>query len=127
MTVKSRLFIPSRSETTVPEPDIAAYQAYPRDRPLEELRWQDLVPILVVEVLVAGDPHKDLTRNRKLYWEVPSIREYWILDGRENPNQPTLVQNRRHGKRWVVREHPYGSTFTTKLLPGFSLLINPRK
>jgi Uma2 family endonuclease len=127
VTVKSRLFIHSRLKATVPEPDIAAYQDFPRNSPLEELHWQDLGPIVVAEVLVEGDPHKDLERNRKLYLEAPSIREYWILDGRENPNEPTLIQHRRYGKRWVVRSFPYGSTFTTKLLPGFSIVIDPRK
>jgi Uma2 family endonuclease len=127
VTVKSRLFIDSRSEPTVPEPDIAAYQALPEEKPLEELHWRNLRPIVVAEILVEGDPHKDLERNRELYLEAPSIREYWILDGRENPNEPTLIQNRRHGKRWIIRSFPYGSTFTTKLLPEFSLVIDPRK
>ena len=40
---------------------------------------------------------------------------------------PSLGNFRRYGKRWVVRSFPYGSTLTTKLLPGFSLLIDPRK
>jgi len=127
VTVKSRLFIHSRLKATVPEPDIAAYQDLPRNRPLEELHWQDLGPIVVAEVLVEGDPHKDLERNRKLYLEAPWIREYWVLDGRENPDEPTLIQHRRYGKRWVIGSFPYGSTFTTKLLPGFSIVIDPRK
>jgi Uma2 family endonuclease len=127
VTVKSRLFIHSRRETTVPEPDIAAYCDLPRCKPLEELRWQELAPVLVAEILVEGDPHKDLERNRELYFEAYSIREYWILDGRENPNEPTLIQHRRYGKRWVVRSFSYGSTFNTKLLPGFSIVIDPRK
>jgi hypothetical protein len=38
-----------------------------------------------------------------------------------------LIQHRRYGKRWVVRPFPYGSTFTTKFLPGFELVIDPRK
>jgi Uma2 family endonuclease len=127
VSVKSRLFVHSRSKSTVPEPDLAAYQNYPREKPLKELHWRDLGPILVAEFLVEGDPHKDLVRNSELYLEVPPIREYWILDGRQNPDEPTLIQHRRHGTRWVVRSFPYGSTFETKLLPGFSLAIDPRK
>jgi Uma2 family endonuclease len=127
VAVQSRLFIHSRSNPTVPEPDLAVYCDWPRDRPLKQLHWRDLEPILVVEVLVEGDAVKDLERNRELYLDAPSIREYWILDGRENPDEPTLIQNRRHGKRWVERSFPYGSTFTTKLLPEFSLVIDPRK
>jgi Uma2 family endonuclease len=127
VAVQSRTFIHSHSKPTVPEPDLALYSNWPREKPLEKLHWRDLNPILVVEVLVEGDPYKDLERNRKLYLDSASIREYWILDGRENPNEPTLIQNRRHGKRWIIRSFPYGSTFTTKLLPGFSLVIDPLK
>jgi Uma2 family endonuclease len=84
-------------------------------------------PVLVSEVLVEGEAEKDLERNPELYLAVPSVREYWVLDGRADPNEPTLIQHRRYGKRWVVRRFPYGSTFATKLLPGFTLLIDPRK
>jgi Uma2 family endonuclease len=127
VTVKSRVFIHTRKKDTVPEPDIAAFQDFPLGQPFEELRWQDLGPLVVAEVLVDGDPFKDLQRNADLYFELPSIREYWVLDGRDDPNEPTLIQHRRYGKRWLIRSFPYGSTFTTKLLPGFSLLIDPRK
>jgi Uma2 family endonuclease len=127
VTLKSRVFIHSRDEATVPEPDIAAYCDLPREKPLGELHWRDLGPVLVAEILVEGNPHKDLERNRQLYLEAPSIREYWILDGRENPDEPDLIQHRRYGKRWIVKSFSYGSTFTSKLLPGFSIAIDPRK
>ena len=123
---KARVFVPRR-RATIPEPDVAAYQDFPEDARLDEVRWQDVSPLLVAEVLLGGDAHKDLTRNPDLYLAVPSIREYWVLDGRDDPEKPTLVQHRRYGKRWVVRSFPYGSTFATKLLPGFSLPVDPRK
>lgn len=126
VTTKARVFVPGRKRLTVPEPDIAAYQGFPRHTPLGQLRWQDVSPTLVCEVL-RGDPDKDLRRNVDLYFEVPSVREYWVLDARTDPDTPTLIQHRRYGKRWVVRDHPYSSTLTTKLLPGFTLLIDPRK
>jgi Uma2 family endonuclease len=126
VTNKGRVFVHTRPEDTVPEPDIAAFSDYPLDRRLKGIKWSDVSPVLVCEVLM-GNPEKDLERNVELYLAVPSIKEYWILDGRDNPEEPTLIQHRRHGKRWVVREFPYGSTFTTKLLPGFSLLIDPMK
>lgn len=126
VTNKPRVFVHARPKETVPEPDIAAYADYPRARQFGGLKWSDVSPILVCEVLL-GDPDKDLRRNVELYFEVPSIREYWVLDARADPEQPTLIQHRRYGKRWVVRDHPYGSTLTTKLLPGFILLIDPRK
>jgi Uma2 family endonuclease len=124
---KARVFVPGRPAATVPEPDIACYHAFPEQTGMEEVAWDDVSPTLVAEVLVEGSPEKDLERNLELYFDVPSVREYWVLDGRENPNEPTLIQHRRYGKRWVVRSYPYGSTFTTRLLPAFSLLIDPRK
>lgn len=128
VTTKPRVFVHSRPEDTVPEPDIACYHDFPADDEGEdEVGWGDISPLLVVEVLVDGDPRKDLERNVELYREVPAVREYWVLDGRDNWRQPTLLQHRRYGKRWVVREYPFGTTFTTKTLPGFSLLIDPRK
>lgn len=127
VTVKSRVYVHEREQATVPEPDLAAFHNLDPDADFREVRWQDLAPVLVAEVLVDGDEFKDLERNPDLYLDVPSIKEYWVLVGRDDPNKPTLIQHRRYGKRWVRREHPYGTTFTTKTLPGFSLLIDPRK
>jgi len=124
---KARVFIPLQPGATIPEPDLACYRGFPDQAGLGEVEWEDVSPVLVAEVLVAGKPEKDLGRNPVLYLDVPSIREYWVLDGRENPGEPSLIQHRRHGKRWVIREFPFGSTFTTKFLPGFALVINPRK
>jgi Uma2 family endonuclease len=36
--------------------------------------------VLVGEVVWEDDPDKDLVRNVELYLQVPSIREYWVLD-----------------------------------------------
>lgn len=127
VAVKSRVFVHKRKKATVPEPDVAAYHDLDLSQDFRDIHWRDLGPILVAEVLVEGDEYKDLERNPDLYLDVPTVKEYWVLDGRENPNEPTLIQHRRYGKRWVVREYPYGTTFTTKLLPGFTLLIDPRK
>jgi len=123
---KSRVFIHAREKVTVPEPDLSAYHDVPLERDLRDIHWRDLGPVLVAEVLIDGDAHKDLERNLDLYFDQASVKEYWVIDGREIPEEPTLIQHRRYGKRWVVREYPFGSTFTTKLLPGFSLVINPR-
>jgi Uma2 family endonuclease len=127
VTVKSRVFVHKRTKATVPEPDLAAYHELDLTQDFRDIHWRDLGPILVAEVLVEGDEYKDLERNPDLYHDVPTVKEYWVLDGRKNPNEPTLIQHQRHGRRWVVRSYPYGSTFTTRLLPGFSLLIDPRK
>jgi Uma2 family endonuclease len=124
---KPRVFVHARPEATVPEPDVAAYHDFPLDQPLRGSSWENISPILVVEVLSPNDPDKDLDRNVELYLLVPSIKEYWILDGRDDPDRPTLIVRRRHGKRWVVRRHEGGETFTTRLLPGFELLIDPHR
>lgn len=126
IAVKSRVFVHEQSQPTVPEPDVAVYHDLPLDQPLLNLHWENISPILVAEILVGGDIHKDLTRNPDLHHRVPSIKEYWVVNGSENPDEPSLIQYRRRGKAWTVTTFPFGSTFTTKLLPGFSLVINPR-
>ena len=129
VTNKCRVFVHDRPDLTVPEPDLSLY----RDN-LDELvaageaeNWDDFSPFLVVEVLVAGDEDKDLVRNVDLYFQVPSIQEYWILDGRDDPRRPVLHVRRRWGKRWVVHEIAFGETYTTRALPDFELIVDPRQ
>jgi len=124
---KARVVVPGSRRRTTPEPDLAAYAEYPLDEPLGRIKWEDVSPILVAEVLYAADPHKDLVRNVRLYLRVPSIREYWILDARDFPNQPRLIVHRRRSNKWVKREYLYGETYKPKLLPGFSLRVDPRR
>ena len=125
---KARVFLADRDLTTAPEPDVAAYQGFPADRPIRDLRWEDVSPVLVAEVLVDSEPFKDLVRNVGLYLGVPSIREYWILDGSADADEPTLIVYRRRGPRWQKpREYRFCSTYTTPLLPGFKLLIDPHR
>jgi Uma2 family endonuclease len=125
---KSRVFVPNRRRTTCPEPDLSAYRAVPLDEPIEDQDWRLVSPILVVEVLKNSDPYKDLVRNVDLYAQVPTVREYWILDGRYFADEPTLVVRRRRGRNWLKpREIAYGETYTTSLLPGFELIIDPRR
>lgn len=126
VTVKGRVYLPRRPRATIPEPDIAAYADFPHDAPLRRLRWRNLSPILVAEVLVEGEFEKDLGRNPALYLAPPSIQEYWVLNGSENPDEPSLIQHRRRGRQWAITTFPFGSTFTTPLLPEFELVINPR-
>jgi Uma2 family endonuclease len=128
VTSKARVFLPDRELTTSPEPDVAAYHGFPVNRPIRNLRWEDVSPVLVAEVLVDSEPFKDLVRNVGLYIEVTSIREYWILDGSADPDEPTLIVHRRRGMRWQkAREYRFCSTYTTPLLPGFKLLIDPHR
>ena len=52
----------------------------------------------------------------------------WILDGRYSADEPTLIVRRRRGKNWLKpRTIAYGETYTTPLLPGFELVIDPRR
>jgi hypothetical protein len=73
-----------------------------------------------IEVMT-GDEYKDLVRNLDLYFQVPSIREYWVVDARDDPEQPTLIQHRRRGQReqcarsqsfarWPLHEHEPNQT-----------------
>jgi Uma2 family endonuclease len=128
VSAKARLFVPGREHPTAPEPDLAAYRDFPTDLPLEEVNWQDVSPVLVVEVISPDDPDKDLVRNVALYLQIPTVQEYWIFDTRQGASRPTmLVYRRRDRRRWrkVLTFGP-GSTYTTDLLPDFSLVVDPR-
>jgi Uma2 family endonuclease len=128
VTNKARVFVPALRRVTIPEPDLTAYHDFPHHLPLQDLRWQDLSPLLVGEVVSKSDPDKGFVRNVRLYLQVPTIREYWILDPRDDPAQPILYVYRRRGSRWQrpIEVAP-GDTYTTKLLPGFKLILDPRR
>jgi Uma2 family endonuclease len=110
---------------SAPEPDLACYAEFAaRFTPCVD--WRDYSPILVVEVISPDTADKDLARNRRLYLQVPGIQEYWILDPREGVEALTLLVYRRRGRRWeACRTVAAGGTYTTPLLPGFSLLLDP--
>jgi Uma2 family endonuclease len=125
---RARVFVPGRPGVTNPEPDATCYRDFPLHASFAELRWEDVSPVLVVEVISLDDPDKDLVRNVELYLEVPSIREYWLLDSREDPDHPSMLVYRRRGRRWQnVIEVAAGETYTTRLLPGFALVLDPRR
>ena len=77
-------------------------------------------------MISADTAEKDLVRNRRLYLQVPSIREYWILDPREGVEGLTMLVYRRRGRRWAacLTVAP-GATYTTPMLPGFPLVLDP--
>ena len=122
----ARVFIPGRRGVTNPQPDLAAYGDYPLHRHIRDIRWQDVRPKLVVEILSADDPDKDFVRNVELYLLVPSIKEYWVLDAREDPEHPTLTVYRRRGKKWQPLDIGPNDIYTTRLLPGFELILDSR-
>jgi Uma2 family endonuclease len=121
-----RVFVLENEEITAPEPDLAAYPDYPSYANSASIRWSDLNPVLVAEVVSQDDPEKDLVRNVELYRQVASIREYWILDPRSDAGQLQLIVYRRGGQSWqkpmIVDE---GETYTARCLPGFSLILDP--
>ena len=125
VTNHSRVFVPGRRAATCPEPDFAAYRNYPHTLPVRKRSWRDISPLLVMEAL-SENSTKDLVRNVELYLEVPSIREYWIFDPREDTEDPSLRVYRKRGRAWQKPiDVAFGATYTTRLLPDFSLLINP--
>jgi Uma2 family endonuclease len=126
-TNKARVFVHARPEATVPEPDVAAFRDFPPDRPIRGVHWEEVSPILVAEVMSSENVHKDLVRNVELYLQVPSIKEYWLIDAREDPDQPTLTVRRRYGGKWRTSEVAAGETYATRLLPGFELLLDPHQ
>jgi Uma2 family endonuclease len=126
VTTKARVFVPGHHDLTNPEPDLAAYHNFPLRTRFRELTWRVLSPLLVVEVVSEDDPAKDLVRNVDLYRQVPSIREFWIVDPREDPDAPTMRIYRRRGRGWQKPiDLAAGETYTTPILPGFALLIDP--
>ncbi len=124
VTNKARLSVPDRDKATAPEPDIAVYQGLPLDLPDEELDWRNFSPLLVVEVMSPDNADKDQVRNVKLYFQIPSIKEYWLFDPRASSRHPSLRVYRRHGKQWRIIDIAPGGTYTTKLLPGFELVVD---
>jgi Uma2 family endonuclease len=124
ISTHARVFVPGRLPATCPEPDLAAYHDFPFHLPRGVRRWRDVSPILVVEVL-SDNAEKDLIRNVELYRQVPSIREYWVLDPEGDPDRPDLRVYRRRGRSWQRPiDVPFGGVYATRLLPGFTLTVD---
>lgn len=114
VSTHARVFPPA-SESSL-GPDMALFRGH---QPRAGLTWQDLQPALVVEVVSAGDPSKDLVRNRALYARIPSIREYWVVDPRRGGEETTLlVLVRDPAGGWVEQRIPAGGRHESSLLPG---------
>jgi Uma2 family endonuclease len=124
VTQKARVCVPARRRLTVPEPDVAAYVNFPASKQRKNLGWHDVSPIFVAEVLIGGNPEKDLVRNSELYFLVPSIREYWLLDGLVDSSMPSLIRHVRRGRSWSIRNVDAGGVVTTPLFPGLSITLN---
>lgn len=127
VTPNCRVFIPGRQLATCPQPDLAAYRNYPSRWPPRTFGWQDVQPILVVEIISPRYADKDLARDVTLYREAPSVREYWIFDPRDRQGRLTLRVYRKRGARSWQRpsDVPFGGTYATPLLPHFALVVDP--
>jgi len=126
ISANARVFVPGKSKITCPEPDISIYRTCP---PGPDVRWEDISPMIVVEVVSADDGGKDFVRNVELYQQVPSIREYWLLDRCTEVYGPTLrVHHRTSGRqKWKIADYGPDDVYSTKLLPGFKLPVCPPK
>ena len=107
--------MPSEVRTTAAEPDLALFMSVPDDD------WRDVSPFIVGEVLRGDDVDKDLFRNVKLYWDVPSIQEYWVFDIREDARRAKLIVYRRGTDDWEISEHSADTPYETSLLPELKL------
>ncbi len=123
VAVTGRVIVPARERVTVPEPDLAVYHDFPDDLTEGDLDWRRFNPLVVVEILSSDNADKDEVRNVDLYFQVPSIKEYWLFDPRESSQRPSLRVHRRHGKQWRIIDIAPGGTYTTRLLPGFELVV----
>jgi Uma2 family endonuclease len=127
LSAASRVFVSGIPKTTCPEPDFALYQSCPRGR---KVRWQDISPLIVVEVVSPHGSFKDYVRNLELYQQVPTIREYWLFDRCDDEDDgPTLrVYHRTTARqKWKIAEYGPRDVYTTALLPGFKLPVCPPK
>ena len=124
----ARVFVPGQPGTTTPQPDQAAFHDFPVHLPRSKVDWRDVSPVLVIEILSDDDPEKDLVRNVELYLRVPSIKEYWLFDMRQDADRPSMLVYRKSGKKWrAPLRFAYGDTYTTRLLPEFVLKLDPRR
>src|SRR5258708_10401086 len=88
----------------------------PLFRSLKQRRWQNVSPLLVAEVISEDTAEKDLERNVALYLLVPSIREYWIIDPRISPDEPTLTVYRHRNSTRLNSSHQITSDTVFTLL-----------
>jgi Uma2 family endonuclease len=115
-TNKARVITTEYGGASNVEPDLSVF----RERFTRKVRWREVSPFLVVEVVTDSHPQKDLVRNRALYAVIPSIQEYWIIDPRRDNDRPIwTVLSRGPAGEW--REQLVTGPYTTALLPGLVL------
>lgn len=112
--------VPSERGPTRPQPDLAVYCGFPKPPPI---RWDNVCPTIVIEVISDRRVAKDVSRNRELYFRTEGIAEYWIIDPREEPMAPSLIVLRREpgADSWLEHAVAFGDSFSTSSLPGLTL------
>lgn len=112
----SVVVIRGRPGDTRPEPDVAAFAEFKRS---SQLRWDDLSPVIVAEVISPRRAAKDASRNRHLYWAAGGIVEYWIIDPSQNPDAPQLtIHVRKPGSvDWSTQTVSFGKTYKSQAFP----------
>ncbi|MBE7506432.1 MAG: Uma2 family endonuclease [Planctomycetia bacterium] len=120
ITERCDVVVPGRAGETRPQPDLAAFRNYPRQPPKS---WDEVCPIVVVEVISARRGAKDITRNRHLYWLAGGIREYWVIDPSKSQRRPTLIAHvrGRGSKEWRRSIVPFDKNYESPTLGGFAL------
>jgi Uma2 family endonuclease len=90
IATKARVHVTKRSADTVIQPDLTVYKTFPMARRWTTLTWADLSPVFAVGIV---RPRDRLDADRQFLCEVPSVREYWVIDPSEGYERPKLHQS----------------------------------
>ncbi len=97
-------------------PDISIYLTPP---PEPDSPWDRWTPSIVVEVVSKSSTHRDYVEKREEYLAA-GITEYWIID----PAKGRMLVLRRRGDVWTEQTIAPGGSYSTGLLPGFTLDVS---
>lgn len=97
-------------------PDLAVYLDAMPDGPD---CWSQWVPAIVIEVVSESSVDRDYDEKPEEYLQF-GVREYWIVDA---DRQAVLIHIRSRG-RWRKRTVSTAETYSTTLLPGFTLVCS---
>lgn len=119
-----RLMIGSNGAgVTNPEPDLAANEQVPKGA---SGRYDGVNPALVIEIVARGGETKDYIRNRELYESVNTVREYWVVDPRQDVSRPSMAVFRRSApetpdSRFERFDIEPGGVYACETWPGLSV------
>jgi Uma2 family endonuclease len=119
LSAPCRFPIPGTKMPRGREPDLGLYDREP-SQPHSALAWQEVRPVVVVEVVSPGDTDRDYVDKRLDYWRA-EIPEYWIVD--EARRLFLALRRTPHG--WDEHLIEDSGTYRTPLLPGLTLAIEP--